>query len=99
METYTAGRNLLTPHGVDAYPGVRVVHPGPEWTVSIIVAHEGQTILALGGEEVYAYETVDGARAQGFSLRRGDRATLVRSELPHQFAEWRIDRAPGSGGE
>lgn len=90
--TLQAGRNLLTPHGPEGYPGLLVVKPGPEWDTFVIVPEEGQTIQALGGEKVYAYETVDGGRAEGFELAPGQRATLVRSGLPHALVEWRIEQ-------
>lgn len=90
--TLQAARNLLTPHGPQGYPGLLVVKPGPEWDTFVIVPEDGQTIRALGGEKVYAYETVDGGRAEGFELARGERATLVRSGLPFSLVEWRIDR-------
>lgn len=91
-EVLVGGRNLLTPHRAAAYPGVRVIQPGA-WDERLIVASEGQTIVALGGERAYAYETIDGGRAEGFVLRAGDHATLVRPDLPYQLAEWRIVRA------
>lgn len=92
-ELYTAGRNLLTTHGPETYPGLLVVQPGPEWSVFVIVPEDGATIVARGGEKVYAYDTVDGGHAGGFELRPGDRATLVRSGLPFSFVEWRVERA------
>jgi hypothetical protein len=91
-QTYRAGRNLLTPHGPQAYPGLLVVKPGPEWDAFVIVPEEGATILARGGEKVYAYETVDGGRGEAFELREGDRATLVKVDLPFALAEWRVER-------
>lgn len=92
-ETLRGGRNLVTPHAADEYPGILVVRPGPEWTVGVIVPEVGQTIVGLGGERLYAYRTVDGVTADGFILALGDRATLVRVGLEHSFAEWRIERA------
>jgi len=92
-ETYRAGRNLLTTHGPEAYPGLAVVRPGPRWDVFVIVPEDGATILARGGETVYAYDTVDGGRADGFELRPGDRATLARSGLPFALVEWRVERS------
>jgi hypothetical protein len=92
-ETVIAGRNLMTPHPSDCYPGLRVVRPGPGWAMGIIVPEDGQTIVATGGEKVYAYETVNAVRADAFELRAGDRATLVRSDLPAFLVEWRIERA------
>jgi hypothetical protein len=91
-ERFTAGRNLLTPHAPAAYPGVLVVKPGPGWNASVIVPEDGATIVGLGGETVYAYQTIDGGRADGFELRPGDRATLVRSGLPFSLVEWRVER-------
>ena len=90
--TYRSGRNLLTPHGPEAYPGLLVVKPGPDWDTCVVVPDDGATIVARGGEKIYAYETVDGGRAQGFELRPGDRATLVRSDLPFALVEWRVQR-------
>ncbi len=92
MQTYRSGRNLETPHPPEAYPGLRVVRIG-RWPVNLITPTDGQTISALGGERVIGYETVDGGKAEGFELLSGDRATLVRSDLPFFFAEWRIERA------
>jgi hypothetical protein len=91
-ETLVGGRNLVTPHAPEDYPGLLVVRPGPRWTVSVIVPKDGETIVAKGGEEMYAYRTPDGAVAQGFRLQAGESATLVRSGLPHSMVEWRIDR-------
>jgi hypothetical protein len=89
--TLQSGRNLLTPHAPDRYPGLLVVKPGPEWDTFVIVPEDGQTVRALGGEKVYGYETVDGGRAEGFELAPGERATLVRSGLPFALVEWRIE--------
>jgi hypothetical protein len=94
-ETFRSGRNLLTPHGPEAYPGLLVVKPGPAWDVFVIVPADGAAIFARGGEKVYAYETVDGGRADGFELRAGDRAKLQRSGLPHELVLWSIDRSSG----
>jgi hypothetical protein len=91
-ETLQAGRNVLTPHAAVAYPELQVIRPG-RWDMSLIVPSPGQTIEALGGETVFGYETVDGGRAAGFVLGPGDRATLVRRDLPYCLAEWRIERA------
>jgi hypothetical protein len=91
-EILHAGRNVLTDHSLDAYPGIRVIRPG-RWDRALIVPEQGQTIAALGGEEVFPYETVDGGHAQGFVLRPGDRATLVRKDLEYCLAEWHIERA------
>jgi hypothetical protein len=92
-ETYTGARNVLTLHGPEAYPGLPVVKPGPLWEVFVIVPEDGASIVARGGEKIYAYDTVDGGHADGFELRPGDRATLVRSGLPFCFVEWRVERA------
>ena len=92
-EVYCSGRNLLTPHGPEDYPGHLVVKPGTRWEVSVIVPQDGSTIVARGGETVYAYETPDGGQAAGFELRAGDRATLTRSGLPFSLVEWSIERA------
>jgi len=59
----------------------------------VIVSEDGATILARGGEKVYAYDTVDGGHADGFELGPGDRATLVRSRLPFSLVEWRVERS------
>lgn len=92
LETVVGGRNVVTPHVPEDYPGLLVVRPGPRWDVSVIVPRDGETIVGKGGEETYAYRTPDGAEAQGFSLRAGERATLVRSGLSHSMVEWRIER-------
>jgi hypothetical protein len=92
VEVVRGGRNVLTDHPAEAYPGLLVVRPG-QWDLSLIVPTAGQGFVALGGEKVYAYETVDGGRAQGFELRPGDQATVVALDLPFAFAEWRIERA------
>jgi hypothetical protein len=92
VETVCGGRNVLTTHGPEAYPGLLVVKPGPRWEVWVIVPEDGQTITARGGEKTYSYETVDGGRARGFELRPGDQATLARSGLPFAMVEWRILR-------
>jgi hypothetical protein len=95
VEVVRGGRNVLTDHPAEAYPGLLVVRPG-KWDLSLIVPTAGQGFVALGGEKVYAYETVDGGRAQGFELRPGDQATVVALDLPFAFAEWRIKRATGT---
>jgi hypothetical protein len=92
VELLLAGRSLLTPHAGEAYPGL-LVWRGPGWELGVIVPDDGQTLLAHGGETGYGYETIDGGRATGFELRAGDRATLVRTGLPHALVEWRIERA------
>jgi hypothetical protein len=88
----TGGRNVLTPHDAERYPGLRVIRPG-EWDMALIIPDEGQTIVALGGETLYPYETVDGGRAEGFNLAPGDLARMVRKGLPYEMAEWRLERA------
>ena len=92
-DTFVGARNLVTPHRPDAYPGLLVVRPGPDWGVAVIVPDVGQTIHARGGERAYPYETVDGGNAQGFELGPGDLATLVRAGLRFAFVEWRVERA------
>lgn len=87
-----SGRNLLTPHSPENYPGLLVVRPGPDWDTFVIVPEDGQTVRARGGEKVYGYETVDGGRAEGFELAAGEQATLVRSGLPFSLVEWQIER-------
>ena len=92
-ETFVGAVNLVTPHPASAYQGVLAVKPGPLWEVAVLVPNDGQTFVALGGERAYGYQTVDGGQAQEFELRKGDRATRLRSDLPHSMGEWRIDRA------
>lgn len=87
-----SGRNLLTAHGPEHYPGLLVVKPGPDWDTFVIVPEDGQTVVARGGEKVYGYETVDGGSAEGFELVPGERATLARSGLPFSLVEWQIER-------
>ena len=67
--------------------------PDPRWGPWVIVPELGQTIEARGGETTHSYETVDGGEAHGFLLAPGDRATLMQSELPFAFVEWRISRS------
>ena len=90
--TCRGGRNVLTPHPVEAYPGLPVL-PGPEGQVRVIVPRVGETIVAVGGERLHGFETVDGGLAGGFDLGPGDRATIVREGLAHSLVEWRIERA------
>ena len=92
MEVRLAGRNLLTTHPSEAYPGL-IVWRGAGWALGVIVPDDGQVIEARGGEQTYAYDTVDGGHAEGFELRPGDRAILARSGLRHALVEWRIERA------
>jgi len=92
IEVFRSGRNLLTPHGPEGYPGLQVVKPDRDWDVSVIVPEDGATFVARGGEHVYSYRTVDGGQAQAFELRSGDRATLVRSGLPFSLVEWKVER-------
>jgi hypothetical protein len=84
---------LSTPHPPGRYPGLTVVQVGPQWPYAVICARRGQTVTAQGGEKAAGYETPAGGVAREFVLRRGDRATLLRTELPHMLAEWRIERA------
>jgi hypothetical protein len=98
VETFRAARNLLTPHGPQHYPGVLVVRPDPRWERYVIVAEEGTSFIAAGGERAYSYRTVDGGRAQGFVLRSGDHATQSRSGLDYSLAEW-VVRRNGSARE
>jgi hypothetical protein len=95
METYLGALNLSTPHPPEAYPGIFVVRVGPEWSYAVICPQVGQTITARGGESACGYTTPEGGVAQPFSLRPGDRATLLRSGLEHQLCEWRIERTIG----
>jgi hypothetical protein len=98
-ETFIAGRNLMTTHGAECYPGLRVVRPGPLWSIGLIVPEDGQTVVARGGERIHGYETMGGACAQAFQLEGGDRATLVRSDLEASLVEWRVERARAIGTE
>ncbi len=93
QETYVGARNLVTEHPAERYPGLTVVKGGPAWNVWVICLQDGETLTARGGEQACGYQTVDGGRAQGFALLAGDRATLVRSGLPHAFVEWRVERS------
>lgn len=92
-EVFVSSRNLHTTHEGAGYPEIRAVKPGAEWQATILVPKPGQTIVAKGGEHCFGYETPDGARAQAFALAAGDRATLVRWDLPGWLAEWRVERA------
>ena len=91
-EVIRGSRNVLTPHGAAAYPGLLVIL-AEEWDEALIIPKEGQTIVARGGEHVYPYETIDGGHADGFTLRPGDRATIVRMGLAFELSEWHIVRA------
>jgi hypothetical protein len=82
----------LTPHPAESYPGLFVFRPG-SWGMSLLALEPGQSFVAAGGEVVYRYETTSGVRADGFELRAGERATLVRADLPGFLAEWRIESA------
>jgi hypothetical protein len=95
LERCQGGQNLYTPHRQEDYPGIFLYRNGPAWILGILCPQPGQGFVALGGERLLAYETPTGARAQGFELRCGDRATLVRVDGPHHLAEWVIERAPG----
>lgn len=92
-ETYRAGWHLMTVHGPAAYPGLQVVKGGQAWLEWVILGSVGQTVVARGGEQMYAYETSSGGRAEGFVLRQGDRATIVRAGLAASLVEWRLERA------
>ena len=94
VERHRSGRNLQTPHPAEAYPGLRVVKPGPQWSTSLIVPADGQTVIGRGGERVLAYVTPSGVRAAGFELRAGDRARMVAWDLPASLVEWEVTRAP-----
>jgi hypothetical protein len=93
-ETYRAGVHLVTVHPPESYPGLLVVRCGPKWLDWVIVGQVGQTMTARGGEQAYGYTTADGVQADGFTLRAGDRATIVRGDLPASLVEWEIERAP-----
>lgn len=91
MEIYRGAHNLKTTHGAEHYPGFRVVVPC-QWSYGVIVPRDGQTLIARGGERLIPFRTAAGAEAQGFTLAPGDRATRVRTDLPHSFAEWHVSR-------
>lgn len=100
VERFRSGWNLVTVHPPASYPDLEVVRPGTAWLEWIILGQVGQTLVALGGEEIYGYVTSSGVRAEAFSLRAGDRATIVRAGLPAELVEWRVERAPRRpGGE
>ena len=88
----------MTPHGPQSYPGFRVIRPG-NWEQYLLVGQEGMGFVALGGERVYAYATVDGGHAQAFLLRAGDHATLTRNGLDYGLAEWQVQRSAGLARE
>ena len=92
-ESYTGSLNPMTPHGCDRYGSLLVVGVAPGWPFNVIVPNDGETIVALGGERILAYTTPSGTVAEGFTLRPGDRATRVRSDLPAHLAEWKVERA------
>lgn len=94
IEHYRGSRNPLTPHPCDRYGTLLVVSVGRGWPYNVIVPNDGDTIVALGGERVLGYTTPDGAVAEPFELRPGDRATRIRSDLPAHLCEWRISRWP-----
>lgn len=94
VERYRSGRNFLTPHPADAYPGLRVLKPGPEWRSWLIVPADGETVIGRGGERLLAYATPSGVRAEGFELRAGDRAHMMAWDLPASLVEWEVARAP-----
>jgi len=93
VESFVAGRILMTPHATEDYPGLQVVRPGPLWSLGLLVVEDGQSFVARGGERVYPYQTRDRVRADGFELHAGDRVTLVRSGRPAFLVEWRVERA------
>ncbi len=96
VETLTASRNLMTRHAAAAYPGIRhVAIPG--WDLFFLTPEPGQTVVAIGGEEAYAYETPSGARAAAIRLAAGDRATVVAWDGPAFLATWRVERADEAG--
>ena len=97
VETFRGGRNLLTPHPPAAYPGIRVVRPGPRWPVALIVPADGQTVTGLGGEYLLAYVTPSGLAAQGFELGAGDRARMVAWGLPGSLVDWAVAGAQPLG--
>lgn len=84
---------LSTPHPSGRYPGLTVAQVGPQWPYAVICMERGQTVVALGGERAAGYQTPAGGVAHEFVLERGDRATLVRTGLPHMLGEWRVERA------
>ena len=92
VQVFVSSRSLHTTHDGASYAGIRAVRPGPGWNATILVLSPGQTVVALGGEHCFAYETPDGARAEGFELKQGDRATLLRWHHPGWLAEWRVER-------
>jgi hypothetical protein len=91
IEMLRGASNVATPHGEADYPGLQVVAV-PGWALRVIVPQGGQTIVALGGEHTLAYRLLNGDCAQSFRLAPGDRATCLRDDLPHSFAEWRLER-------
>lgn len=92
LELYRGAQNLTTPHRPADYPAeLRVVVPC-EWSFGVIILEDGQSFVARGGERLIAYRTAHGGIAQGFTLRPGDRVTRLRSDLPHAFAEWQVQR-------
>jgi len=93
IETYRSGWHLLTVHPPEGYAGLDVVKGGSQWLEWVILGRVGQTVVARGGEEMYAYTTSGGIAADGFVLRAGDRATIVRAGLPASLVEWRVERA------
>ena len=92
-ETFAASRTLHTVHAPELYPGIRTLRP-VDWQLTMLLADEGQSFVAQGGEYCYGYRTVAGDTAQAFELHAGDRATLVRkSGLPGKLSAWRVERA------
>jgi hypothetical protein len=92
VEIYRGAHNLTTAHSQEHYPGLLVVVPF-EWSYGVIVPQDGQTFTARGGERLIPFRTIRGDVAEGFTLAPGDRATRVRSDLPHAFAEWHVIRS------
>ena len=93
VETVVASRTLHSPWTGEHYPGLRAVRPGPGWHTTIVVVFPGQTVEARGGEYAYAFDLPGGAHADRLDLAAGDRATMVRADLPGALAEWRVARA------
>jgi hypothetical protein len=92
VETLTASRNLLSPHGETDYPGL-LTYRVSGWPSVFVIPEPGQTIVALGGEEAYGYETTGGVRADPIRLAKGDRATVASWDASAFLAVWRVERA------
>jgi len=91
VERHRAGRNFLTPHGTEAYPGLRVVRPG-EWSMALLVPGDGASFVARGGERLLGYTTVSGVRAESLTLQPGDRVRMVAWDLPASLVDWEVER-------